>query len=145
MRSLKSIIFTFLLAFLLQSPVALSQALSADTTEEFDSAREQLSVPSDDRINTDLINHYSLGSAITWDAGSINFDLIESSSIRTAVRKDELLEIRVTSFGRQGEQNDGDQFEVDSLMTYERQNGHWALQAVKTEHSRKLTNQEHNC
>lgn len=96
---------------------------------------QQVPAPNEARIVSDLTSHYLFLGTAALAAGPSRHDRADSTSIRSSVRKGEVLEFRVTSV-YYADPNGEPQRAVDSIVRYQMDGGRWALLGVQTEGAR---------
>lgn len=133
-----------LISFLLMAAVAIHASVNdvgaAQTSETpvRDELTQQASTPDEARIGSDLKNHYLFVGNLALGVSPGSNDQIDSLAIRTSVRKGEVIEFRVTSVDY-ADLNGEPQREVDSIVSYRMEGGHWALRSVHVEGTRHVT------
>lgn len=96
---------------------------------------EQVLVPDEARIASDLKGHALFTSAGVLNARLDAADEADWTTIRSSVRNGEVLEFRVTSL-YEADAKGGPQREVHAIVSYELGAEGWTLVAVKTEGTR---------
>ena len=99
--------------------------------------KEQVSMPDEARIASDLQGHTRFAGVATLDARPVGADETDSTAIRSSVRSGDVLEFRVTTMYQAGP-NGAPRREVDSIVSYQLNATGWALIGVKTEDTRNL-------
>lgn len=94
--------------------------------------------PDDQQLVSDLTGHYVFAGAAELGAGSAEYGPLESTVIRSSVRRGEVLELRVSSL-RHDDLDRTNSLEVDSIVTYRMDGDRWALIGVQTERTRTMT------
>jgi hypothetical protein len=132
LTSLLQIAAVLLLASLTQAHAAENPLSSADDAQAL-----QASPPDETRVATDLKAH-SLIASITSLSATPNADAeAKWTTIRSSVRKGEVLEFRTTSL-YYSDAHGQPQREVDSVLSYEMSAGRWTLRDVQVTDARDV-------
>lgn len=112
--------------------VSFNQARAAqDRNDSVAVSAVQAEIPDETRIAADLKTYPRFASISVLGMRPGSDEKVGWTTIRSSVRKGEVLKFRVTSLYRAAMQS-GPQREVDSIVSYRVHGGHWSLLDVHT-------------
>lgn len=137
MPSAKLVISVLAVALTIHVPFDELRAASNPEPTTMDAPGQILSAPDDHRVVSDLSSHYQFVSTAVIGAGAAPFDQADSSAVRSTIRKGDVLEFRVTSVFY-ADADAGPEREVNSIVSYQLDEGRWSLIGVQTEGTRSM-------
>lgn len=137
MPARKLVSFLLMAAFAIHASVNDVGAAQRSEALVRDELTQLASIPDEARIGSDLKNHDLFVGNLALGASPGSNNQADSLAIRTAVRKGEVIEFRVTSVYYAG-LNGEPQREVDSIVSYRMDGDHWALRSVQVAGTRDV-------
>lgn len=143
MRSPKLVIIVLVAAFIAPASITAIHAASGSESAEAVAITRAASAPDDTQIASDLTGHYYFGGVAALGAGADRYGSLESTTIRSSVRRGDVIELRVSSLLYKEARRENP-LTVDSVLTYRLDGDRWALQAVRTERAETILSRESN-
>lgn len=137
MSASKSLSLTLIAALSLFATLVEARDASSSGQAVLEQVNNQVQVPDEARIATDLKQHALFAGISPLQARPGAADKADWTTVRSSVREGDVLEFRVTSIYR-AESEGGPQHEVDSIISYQREAEGWKLISVSTEDTRHV-------